>query len=60
MNNYVLEVWYRHGKFDKDFEVVEIEADSDEEAFLLVKDLKNWVFRIDVISKNGVKSEQNG
>lgn len=60
MNNYVLEVWFRHGKFEKDFELVEVNADSDEEAKLIAKDLKHWVFRIDIVSKNGVKIAENG
>lgn len=54
MNKYVVEIWYRHGKFEKDFEVVEIDADTEAEAFLLAKDLKNWVYKVNLVSKNGV------
>ena len=60
MNKYVVEIWYRHGKFEKDFEVVEIDADTEAEAFLLARDLKHWVFKVNLVSKNGVIYEKYG
>ena len=28
MNKYKIEFFFRHGKFEKDFEIIEIEADT--------------------------------
>ncbi len=56
VNDYVVEVWFRYGKFEKDFELVELNADSDDEAVLIAKDLRQWVFSVNIISKNGIKN----
>lgn len=55
MNKYKIEFWFRHGKFEKDFGQIEIEADTEEEAIQLVKDLRSWVFKIDILEINGEK-----
>lgn len=55
MNIYHFEYWFRHGNFEKDFEKVEIKADSEAEANLIVKDLRLWVFSIKLLSINGEK-----
>ncbi len=57
MNNYQLEVWFRYGKFEKDFEIIEIDADSDDEAIFLAREIKHWVFSVKILSKNGIKNE---
>lgn len=56
MNIYLFEYWFRHGNFEKDFEKVEIKADSEAEANLIVKDLRPWVFSIKLLSINGEKT----
>lgn len=55
MNKYKIEFFFRHGKFEKDFDQIEIEADTEEEAIQLVKDLRSWVFKIDILEINGKK-----
>ena len=45
MNKYKFETWFRHGKFDKDFEIVEIDADTESEAESIVKDLRACIFK---------------
>ena len=53
MNNYKLEIWYRHGNFEKDFEIIDIDADTEEEATEVAKDLRDWIFRITILEING-------
>ena len=55
MNRYKLEVWYRYDKFEKDFEIIEIDADTEAEAKEFAKDLRDWVFRIIVLEINDNK-----
>lgn len=55
MNKYKFETWFRHGKFDKDFEIVEIDADTESEAESIVKDLRAWIFKVTLLEINGIK-----
>jgi hypothetical protein len=38
MATYLVEYWYHYGRFDKDFDQVKIEADSEEEALSKVQE----------------------
>ena len=60
MNKYEIEIWFRYGQFEKDFEIVEIEADTESEAFLIAKDLRHWVFSVKLLSTNGIALEKDG
>jgi hypothetical protein len=55
MNKYEFEIWFRHGKFDKEFEIVEIDADTESEAESIVKDLRAWIFKVTLLEVNGIK-----
>lgn len=55
MNKYKFEIWFRHGKFEKDFEIVEIDADTESEAESIVKDLRAWIFKVTLLEINGIK-----
>lgn len=57
INKYKFIYWYRHGKEEKDFDYVEIEAKTESEAYLQVKDIRKWVFGIKLISINGINVE---
>lgn len=46
MNTYKIEYWYRHCKFEKDFDIIDVEADSEAEAIQIVRDLQKWVYNI--------------
>lgn len=54
MNNYKFSYWFRYGEFEKDHSEVEIEAKTESEAYLQVKELRKWVFGIKLISINGM------
>lgn len=54
MNKYHFEYFYRHGKFEKDFATAKIEARTESEAYLQVKEIRKWVFGIKLISINGI------
>lgn len=55
MNKYLIEYHFWYGKEQKDHEQIELEADTDEEAEQLVRDLKKWVFKVVILEKNGIK-----
>lgn len=55
MNKYKIEYWFRYGKMEKDFDQIEIEADTEPEAIEVIKDLKRWVFGVKILEINGVK-----
>ncbi|MES2864124.1 MAG: hypothetical protein V4666_08400 [Bacteroidota bacterium] len=57
MNTYYFEYFYRHGDFEKDFTTATIEAKTESEAFLQVKELRKWVFGIKLLSINGINVE---
>ena len=44
MKKYKILIEYRYGKFEKDFDEIEIEAESDEQAIELAKNYRRWVF----------------
>lgn len=52
MNTYKIEYWYRHGRFEKDFDIIDVEADSEAEAIQIVRDLQKWVYSVKIINKN--------
>jgi len=58
MNLYKVEFWFRYGKSEKDFEIIELNADSEEEAIQIIKDLKKWVFKVTFLETNGVKNKK--
>lgn len=58
MNKYLIEYHYRYGKFEKDFAEITVEADTQEEAIQIVRDLKKWVFKITFLEINGSKVER--
>lgn len=55
MNTYEFEYWFRFGKEEQDCDTVKIEARTESEAFLLVREIRKWVFGIKLISINGIK-----
>lgn len=57
MNTYEFEYFYRHGEFEKELARAKIEARTESEAFLQVKDIRKWVFGIKLISINGINVE---
>ena len=52
MNTYKIEYWYRHGRFEKDFDIIDVEADSEAEAIQIVRDLQKWVYSVKIINEN--------
>ena len=50
MNTYKIEYWYRHGRFEKDFDIIDVEADSEAEAIQIVRDLQKWVYSVKIIT----------
>ncbi len=56
-NTYKFTYWFRYGEFEKDHSDIEIEAKTESEAFLQVKDIRKWVFGIKLISINGINVE---
>jgi hypothetical protein len=55
MNQYKVEFWFRYGKMEKDFDTIELQADTEEEVVQIIRDLKKWVFKITILEINGVK-----
>lgn len=51
---YKIEVWFRHGNFEKDFEQIDIYADDDQEAIDLARDYRRWVFKTEIIRRDEV------
>lgn len=54
MNTYEFEYFYRYGEFEKEFATAKVEAKTESEAYLQVKDIRKWVFGIKLISINGI------
>ena len=53
MNKFLIEIWYRYGQNeDKDFEQIEIDADSEEEAHAIARDLRSWIYKVETIKIN--------
>ena len=51
MKKYKILIEYRHGKFEKDFDEIPIEAESDEKAIELAKKHRPWIYRATIISR---------
>lgn len=51
MKKYKILIEYRHGKDEKDFDEIEIEAESDEKAIELAKEHRRWIYRATIISE---------
>jgi len=51
MKKYKILIEYRHGKDEKDFDEIPIEAESDEKAIELAKKHRRWIYRATIISK---------
>ena len=51
MKKYKILIEYRYGKFEKDFDEIPIEAESDEQAIELAKKHRRWIYRATIISK---------
>lgn len=54
MTKFKYEIWFRYGKFEKDFEIVDIDADNEAEAENIVKDLRAWIFKVTLLEVNGI------
>ena len=52
MKKYKILIEYRYGKFEKDFDEIPIEAESDEKAIELAKEHRRWIYRVTIISKD--------
>lgn len=52
MNKYLVEIWFRYGVDQQDFEQLEIDADTQEEAESIAKDLRNLVFKVETLKIN--------
>ncbi len=55
MNKYLIEYWFRYGKEEKDFDKIEIDADTEPEAIQAIRDLQSWVFGVKILEVNGIK-----
>lgn len=53
-NTYEFQFWFRYGNDQKDFDIVKIDAKTESDAFLLVREERKWVFGIKLLSINGV------
>jgi hypothetical protein len=51
MKTYQVLIEYRHGKDEKDFDEITIEAESDEQAIELAKKHRRWIYRATIISE---------
>jgi len=49
--NFELEIWYRHGNFEKDFMNRTIVAESPEKAIELANLMRNNIFKVDILKK---------
>ena len=52
MKKYKILIEYRYGKFEKDFDEIPIEAESDEQAIELAKEHRRWIYRATIISRD--------
>jgi hypothetical protein len=50
MATYLVEYWYYHGRFEKEFEQVKIEADSEEEALKKVQETYPFIYKKHIIN----------
>ncbi len=57
MNTYEYEYWYRHGNEQEDFATKKVDALTESEAFLKVRETRKLMFGIKLISINGINVE---
>lgn len=55
-HRYIIEVWFRHSNFEKDFEQINIDANNDEEAIMLAKNDRRLTYKTKIISKDEVNN----
>jgi len=52
MKNHKITIHFRYGKDEKDFEDIEVHAENDEQATVLAKKRRRFVFKVEIISRD--------